>query len=240
MDEKKRDPWTVVRELADAQGGVVSRRQAYAAGLTRWNIKGQVKARRWQLVGEQSVCLHNGTLSDEAHWWAAVFQGGPRAQLDGAAALVAGGLKGYTVDRIRVTVPRGAIVRRSPLYDIRQSRRWSAGDRAPSGVPRTRPPVAAVRGALWAVSDKQATYLLTLTVQQGLAPAEDVGREALRVKRHRRRHLVQTVVSDLLDGARSLGEIDVVRELRCRGLPEPTQQSLRKDTRGRYYLAAAA
>jgi very-short-patch-repair endonuclease len=86
------------------------------------------------------------------------------------------------------------------------------------------------------VSDKQATYLLTLTVQQGMAPAEDVGREALRVKRHRRRVSVQTVVSDLLDGARSLGEIDVARELRRRGLPEPTQQSLRQDTRGRYYL----
>ena len=108
--------------------------------------------------------------------------------------------------------------------------------RAPGGVPRTRPPVAAVRGALWAVSDKQATYLLTLTVQQGLAPAADVGQEALRVKRHSRRLLVQTVVSDLLDGARSLGEIDVARELRRRGLPAPTQQSLRKDTRGRYYL----
>ena len=45
--------------------------------------------RRWQLIGDQSVCLHNGPIEDGGHLWAAVFQGGPRAMLDGASALVA-------------------------------------------------------------------------------------------------------------------------------------------------------
>ena len=44
------------------------------------------------------------------------------------------------------------------------------------------------------------------------------------------------MVNDLLDGARALGELDVARELRRRGLPEPARQVLRKDKRGRYYL----
>jgi very-short-patch-repair endonuclease len=44
------------------------------------------------------------------------------------------------------------------------------------------------------------------------------------------------VISDLLDGARSLGELDVARELRRRGLPEPNRQVLRKDNKKRYYL----
>jgi very-short-patch-repair endonuclease len=96
--------------------------------------------------------------------------------------------------------------------------------------------VAAVRGALWAVSDRQATYLLTLVVQQGLAPAERIGLELLRVRRHKRRALLHTIVNDLLDGARSLGELDVARELRRRGLPPPERQVLRKDARNRYYL----
>ena len=43
-------------------------------------------------------------------------------------------------------------------------------------------------------------------------------------------------MGELLDGARSLAEIDVGRELRKRGLPAPTRQSLRRDKRGRYYL----
>ena len=101
--------------------------------------------------------------------------GGPRARLDGASALVAGGLERFEVDRIRVSVPRGARIRRNRRYNIRQTRRWDDEDSAPSGIPRTRPEVAAVRGFLWAATDKEATYLLTATVQQGLATAAPSG-----------------------------------------------------------------
>ena len=187
-------------------------------------------------MGDQSVCLHNSETSPEGHRWAAVFQGGPRACLDGASALVAEGLERYDEGRVRVSVPRGARVRRTPAYDIRQTRRWSASDVVDRGVPRTRPEVAAVRAALWAVTDKQATYLLSLVVQQGLVTVEALGRELLRIRRDRRRQLLHVVVNDLLDGARSLGELDVGRELRRRGLPAPARQVLRRDARNRYYL----
>jgi very-short-patch-repair endonuclease len=224
------------RELAVMQGGVISRPQMYSLGVTRWEIRGQVRAHRWQLIGDQSVCLHNGAIDDAGHRWAAVFQGGPRACLDGASALVAAGLERFTVDRVRVSVPRGARIRRNRRYDIRQTRRWRADDIASHGIPRTRPDVAAIRAALWAVSDKQATYVLTLVVQQGLVTAEMVGRQLLRVHRDKRRLLLHAVVNDLLGGARSLGEIDFVRELRRRGLPPPERQVLRKDGKNRYYL----
>lgn len=168
--------------------------------------------------------------------WAAVFQGGPRAQLDGASALVAAGLERFAPERVRVSVPRGAKVRRNRRFDIRQTRRWSADDLASSGIPRTRVEVAAVRGALWARTDKEATYLVSLVVQQGLAPAAAIGVELLRVRRDKRRLLLHAVLNDLLDGARSLGEIDVGRELRRRGLPEPSRQVLRRDRANRYYL----
>lgn len=230
------DAFRSARALAAAQGGVVSRRQLYAVGVTRWQVRGQVRARRWQLVGDQSVCLHNATISDAGHHWAAVFQGGPRACLDGASALLASGLQRYDVDRIRVSVPRGARVRRDRGYDIRQTRRWDAADVVPTGVPRTRPATAAVRAALWARTDRQAAYLLTLAVQQGLATAEEVGIEALRVRRDRRRVLVQQVVHELLEGARTLDEAAIVRELVRRGLPAPARQVVRRGRHGRYVL----
>ena len=215
---------------------MLSRRQLYGMGITRWELRGQLKAWRWQRVGEQSVCLHNGPIDQTAHWWAAVFQGGPRACLDGVTALQASGLQRYQESRIRVSVPRGAKVRRSRHYDIRQTRRWDEADLAAGGIPRTRPEVAAVRGALWAKTDKQATHLLTVTVQQGISPPDAIGRELLRVRRHKRRLLLTDVVNDLLDGARSLGEIDFGRELRRRGLPEPQRQVLRRGKDRRYYL----
>lgn len=231
------DPrFIAARELAATQGGILSRPQMYSLGITRWEIRGQVRGHRWQLVGDQSVCLHNGSIDEAGHMWAAVFQGGPRACLDGASALVAAGLERFTVDRIRVSVPRGARVRRNRHYDIRQTRRWSQDDIVRDGIPRTRPDVAAVRAALWAVTDRQATYLLTLPVQQGLVTAEMIGHQLLRIRRDKRRLLLHAVINDLLGGARSLGEIDFAREMRRRGLPPPQRQVLRKDGKNRYYL----
>lgn len=224
------------QDLAADQGGVLSRPQLYDAGVPRWMVRREVLARRWQRLSDQAVCVHNGPVEELGHWWAAVLQGGPRAQLDGAAALVAAGLRRDELARIRVSVPRGARVRRTPRYDVRQTRRWSADDRAPSGIPRTRPEVGAVRGALWARTDREATYLMTLAVHQGLVTAEKLGEQLLRIRRDKRRLLLHTVVLDLLGGARTLGEIDVARELSRRGLPPPDRQVLRRDAQNRSYL----
>ncbi len=223
-------------KLGDEQGGVVSRRQAYGLGVTRWEIRAHVRARRWQTLGDQSFALHSGPVSELGSMWAAVFQGGPRAQLDGATSLIASGLVRFTAPKIRVSVPRGAKVRRTPLFDIRQTRRWDADTLAPSGVPRTRPAVAAVRGALWARSDKQAALVLTMAVQQGLTTPEELAEAALMIRRDRRRRLLHTLVLDLLGGARSLGELDFARDCRRRGLPEPSRQALRRDGAKHYFL----
>ena len=218
------------------QAGVVARRQLYALGFTRWEVTAQIRARRWQRVSDQAVCTHTGPLSQEALHWAAVFQGGPRAHLDGVSALIASGLKRFESERIRVSVPRGARVRRTRTFDIRQTRRWSVNDLAAVGIPRTRPAVAAARGALWARSDRQAALVLTMAVQQGLASPEALVEAALAIKRDRRRRFLQTVVLDLLGGARALGEIDVATECRRRGIPEPSRQAIRRDGPHRYYL----
>ena len=106
----------------------------------------------------------------------------------------------------------------------------------PSTPRRTRPAVAAVRGALWARSDRQAVLIVTMAVQQRLVTATQVGEELLRIRRDRRRRLLHDTVRDLLGGAESLGEIDFARECRRRGLPEPSRQVVRRGRGGRYYL----
>lgn len=242
MDERRVSALRAARRrraetLAWRQDGVASRPQLYAAGVTRAEVRANIRAGRWQRWGSQSVLVFTGPPTLAARHRAAVFEAGPRAFLDGASALEAAGLTKFTVDRIRVSVPRGARVRRGRGLDIRQTRRWHPDDLAPgSGVPRARPAVAAVRGGLWARSDAQAALLVTMAVQQGIADVRDVGREMLRIKRDRRRRLLQSLVLDLLSGVRSLGELDVARECRRRGLPAPSRQVVRRGPRGTIYL----
>lgn len=224
--------------VAAEQEGVISRRQLAQLGVTRWQIRADIRAGRWRAVGRQSVVTHTGPLPQPARHWVAVFEAGPRAFLDGPTALLAAGLSGFDAPTIRVSVPRGARVhRRLPGVDVRQTRRWAADDVVPGGgLPRARVEVAAVRAALWARSDKQAALLLTMAVQQRLTTAERLAEESLRIRRDKRRSLVHEVLLDLLGGVRSLGELDVIRECRRRGIPEPSKQVLRKGRNGRYYL----
>lgn len=230
-----------VMAQAAGQAGIVSRRQLYALGLTRGEVRAHLRARRWRGVGRHAVAVHCGPLPPEARWWAAVLEGGPRAHLDGASALVASGLRNFTPTTVRVSVPKGARIqrRRRDQVDLRETRRWCAEDvLGDGGVPRSRPAVAAVRAAMWAASDRQAALLLTMTVQQGLCRAKDIAQEMLRIRRDRRRPFIHAVLIDLAGGVRSLGELDMVRGCRERGLPAPDLQVVRRTRSGSYYLDA--
>jgi hypothetical protein len=224
-------------ELATAQGGVITRAQAHALGFSSAAIRANLAGGRWQAVGAHSLCVTTGPLTEEARVWTAVLEAGPRAYLDGESALVMAGLRNYEPSRIRVSVPRGARIRhRGTGVDIRQTRRWDPADTVGEGVPRAAAPGAAVRAALWARSDRQATLLVTMTVQQKIATTEAIAAELLKVKRDRRRALVATLLLDLAGGVGSLGELDVIRGCRERGIPEPDCQVLRRTPRGTFYL----
>lgn len=228
----------VAEDIGVDQAGVVSRRQLYEAGCTRGMVRAQVRAHRWRRSGGHGIVLHTGPLSPAGQHWAALIEAGPRAHLDGASALLASGLQHFTPERIRVSVPKGARirVRRTTSFDLRETRRWRPDDVMPSGIPRSRPAVAAIRAALWARSDRQARLLPTMAVQQGLCTVEDLAVQLLRIKRDMRRGMLGELLVDLAGGARSLGELDVRRGCRERGLPEPDAQVLRRTSKGNYYL----
>jgi hypothetical protein len=231
------DPRGAIGHLARTQGDVVSRTQLYAHGFSRSEVRAHIRARRWQRIGSHCVVMHTGPLTVRARLWSGVLEGGPRALLDGASALVAAGLEHFEPERIRVSVPRGARIRhRGTSVDIRQTRRWAPDDREPGDLPRTRVPVAAIRAALWARTNREATLILIMTVQQGLATGEQLSLEMLRIRRDKRRALLHAVLMDLLGGVRSLGELDVLRGFRDRGIPEPDRQVLRRTASGTYYL----
>lgn len=227
-----------VRLLAKQQDGVLSRSQLYAAGISRGEVRANVRAERWIRLGRHCVRMTTGTMTRHASWWAAVLEAGPRAFIDGETALLAAGLEHFESTQVRVSVPRGARIRHrgTGTVNIRQTRRWHPDDVIGTGLPRARPQVAAIRAALWARSDRQATLLLTMCVQQRIAEVAGLAEQLLRIRRDRRRVLIQEVLLELIGGVSSLGELDVVRGCRERGIPEPDLQVVRRTSSGTYYL----
>lgn len=180
---------TATRLAAD-QCAVAGRRQLLAAGVPRWLLRLEVRVGRWQRTGRQTLALHNGPLDAASRRWVAVLEAGPRAALDGVSALQAAGLEQLSDDVVTVVVPKGARRRRMSGVRLRETRRYRMQDVIRTGVPRTAPAVAAVHAALWAATDKQATYFLTLAVQQGLCRPAELSDAATAVRRHPRRRLL--------------------------------------------------
>lgn len=223
-------------ELAADQEGVISRHQLYELGVTRWQVKAQLRARRWRRTGQQSVAVTTGKLSDKARRRVAVFETGPRAALDGVTALQEAGLKTITEAVLHVIAPKSSEPRRSAGVRVHESRRFREADVLTNGVRRVRPAVAAVHAALWAASDRQAVLYVVAAVQQRLARVEDVEEALKAVRRHRRRRLLLRVVRDIAGGAQALRELDFAAVLRRRGLPEPSRQTIVQRRGRRAYL----
>lgn len=234
--EVREERLRLVLRLAAGQGAVVSRGQLRDLGITRDEVVAHVRASRWRPLHSQSLVTHTGPVELAGLHWAAVFEAGDRGFLDGVSSLLAGGLEHYTEESIRVSVPRGVLVRKAEGVVIRQTRRYDESDRVALGIPRARNHVAAVRAASWARSDKQATLLLTLSVQQGMTTPALLAEQLMRIRRHPRRRLMAAVITDMVHGVRSLGEHEFAQMCRERGIPEPSRQVLRQGKDGRYYL----
>jgi very-short-patch-repair endonuclease len=222
------------RPIALAHGGVAHRADLRAAGVTRADVRTEVAAGRWILRGRQTVQIGTGDLSRDGVLWRAVWESGSGAVLDGVSALIAGGLSGFTPDRVDVTIPDRN--RRHRVPGVRLHRRRSLGPISRVGIPRSLPEHAALRGAQWATSDRQALLILCLVVQQRIVHPERLWAAREQLTPHRRRSLLRRALQDICDGAHALGELDFAALLRQRGLPEPSRQVVRELPNGRVYL----
>ena len=225
------------RELSEDQGGVVSRQQLYAAGLKEIHVRRAVESGRWALHGRQTVAVHTAPLDVVARRWRAVWEvGGSIAAIDGVTALQAAGLIGYVDDRVHVSAMHSHNTTAVPGTVIHKVIRRVPGELLDGGLPRTRPAVAAIRAAHWAVSDRQAALVLLMTVQQKLTTPSLLATTQRSVRGRTRRAFVRSVVRDIAFGVESLGELDFALRCRQRGLPEPSRQVVRHGSRGRVYL----
>jgi len=228
------------RELADDYGGVLSRALLRGCDVDHEMVRREIAAERWMGHGHQTVAMTTAPLSAAARRWRAVWETGLKvAALDGTTALQHAGLTGFDDEVVHLSVKHTAEI--TPLDGVRIHKviRRLEHEVIHAGIPRTRPSVAAVRAAHWAVSDRQAALVLVMPVQQRLCTGAQLVEAESLIRGRNRRRLIHVLVHDIADGAHSLGELDVVAACRRRGLPEPTRQVVRRLPNGRAYLDIA-
>lgn len=220
-----------------SHAGVLSRRELRGLGWDRRAVAREVRAGRWALHGHETVAIHTGPLSAEARRWRAVWEiGFDIACIDGVTALQAAGLTGYEDDDVHVSVLHTMSVKPVDGVRVHKVIRRVEGEHVGSGLPRTRPAVAAIRAAHWARSDRQAALLLAMPVQQRLVTGRQLVTSSQEVRGRTRRRFIGVVCRDVADGAQSLGELDFAVLCRQHGLPEPSRQVVVRGPIGRLYL----
>lgn len=226
----------VAAELAERHGGVVLRKHLLGAGLTTDDIRAEVEGGVWHRGGSHTIVVFGPEAAGEGLLWRALWESTASSVLDGVSSLNVAGLQHFTPSSIDVSVPNNVVARKVEGVTVHRLR--SVGPTIRTGLRRTRPEVAVIRAAQWAVSDRQAATILVMTVQQRLVRPADVLDRWRGIVATPRRELLDVVIRDVCDGVHSLHELDFAALCRTRGLPEPTRQAVRSGRDGRAYLDA--
>ncbi|MGN6414229.1 hypothetical protein [Flexivirga sp.] len=213
---------------------MVHRRELGEHGIGRFAVRDEITAGRWFRAGRHTVVIDTAVLTEDGKHWRAVWESGAGARLDGASALRAAGLTGFTAVTIDVTMPSRN--RHHAVSDVRLHRVDDPSPIVAAGIPRVAVEPAMIHAAQWAVSDRQAALLICLPIQQRLTSPPRLQMAWRGVRRTSRRQFLDAVITDVTDGAHSLGELDFSRMARRYGLPPPTHQAVRFGPGGRVYL----
>ncbi len=119
---------------------------------------------------------------------------GPAAALGGMTALAQCGLQGFDEDAVDIWVPKSQQKARPLGVRLHETRLWSSADVVPLGLPRSRPPVAAVQAALWSRTPRRALLCLVMPIQQRLVRPAEVSTALQRVRRHPFRRMLNAAL----------------------------------------------
>ena len=125
------------RDVAQAQAGMISRRQLNEVGADRWHVRNNIAAQRWTARSPMVVSTTTGALSREQTMWLGILHAGPSAILGGLSAAEVGGLRNWARDDITVLIPDELEVEPVPGVDFHRTRRPIQQLRCPGdGLPR--------------------------------------------------------------------------------------------------------
>ena len=198
-----------LKRIAAAQDGLITRRQALDAGLSRHQVDWLIgRGSRWRVVLRGVYSVASGRLTRRQELRAALLHAGDGAALTGATVLELCGLKYAPKDRrVYVLVPINRRVRQHPAVVVERSRNMPAvavRDGLPT-APVERASVDAARHS----SRREAHALLAEVVQRRLTTLDRLAHEA-EGSHQPGMAAVRAAVAALGAGAASAPELDLV------------------------------
>ncbi|MDT3440040.1 MULTISPECIES: hypothetical protein [unclassified Pseudofrankia] len=184
--------------LAAGRAGVLTVKEALAAGLTRAEIRRRVDSGYWQLYSGDVVVTQPGPLTLIQRLWCALVSIGPDALLGGSSAAALGGLRGCEEPWLTVLLASGRRVTPRPGVRIRATARLGDEDlHLDSWPPRTALPRSVVDMAEWAPSHDEARRILALAVASGIVESDEVRSALARRGPISRRQVISDALDDL-------------------------------------------
>ncbi|WP_261575203.1 type IV toxin-antitoxin system AbiEi family antitoxin domain-containing protein [Frankia gtarii] len=208
------------QEIATTQAGVITIRDAVAAGVPRTEIRRRLNDGHWRRPFRGVLITDLAPTTGPQHLWAVVQAIGPDAVLAGGCAAALAGLVGYDTQPVTVLVPADRRVSAPPGVLLRHSARLQITEIDPLRLPRrTTPARSVIDMAEWAASRTLAQDLLADAVHQRIAAVRGL-REALsRRGPISRRTLITETLDRLGADAPHLTEIMFRRIERRQELP---------------------
>lgn len=223
-----------LRELIDAQAGVVARRQLNGHGVDADQVRNRLRSGRWRELTPRVVATTTGELSERQQQWSAVLHAGPRSLLAGLSAAKVHGLKGWDPPLVTVMVDDELSFEPVEGVGFFRSRRPFDLLRSPRpGLPLCRLEPAVLLHAGYESTPRAGHALLAAVVQQRLTTVERLVTWLDALRPLRRARAFRRTLGDVAGGAHSGAERDVATMCRRFGLPLPARQVARLDANGR-------
>jgi hypothetical protein len=191
--------------VARHQGGVISRRQALAAGMTRSQIDARLRSGRWRGLEFGVYATFTGPLSPQARLWAALLRAGPDAAAGPRSSLWLAGLSAQPPRIFDICIPESRRSRRhrQARPGVRRYRDLDRIRQPGAAPPRLRIEVAVLEVTAGVTRPEPVVDLVLRAVQGGFTTADRLERALSARRGHRWRRLLDDLLDQVRGGVRS-------------------------------------
>jgi hypothetical protein len=215
-----------LRELANLQAGVVSRKQVLTSGVPVGAIAWNLKSGRWRQVHAGVYATFTGPVGRDAGLWAIVLYCGPQARLSHETAAELHGLIDERFPLVRVTIPKNRLVRPPEGVVIHRSGRMGRPWQPYGLPPHTFIEETIVDLVQAAANLDDVIALVTRAFGRKLTSEPHLRRAVAERKKLRWRRELDEIISMAAGGTHSVLEYRHDRDVqRAHGLPEPVKQA---------------